>query len=259
MDLAIADLGACVRAARQYPLLSREEELALAERLRETGDPECARRLVGAHLRLVIKIAFEYRRRRVSLADLIQEGNLGLVLAVQHYDPTRGVRLSSYASYWIRALMLRWLLGNARIVKFGTTQRERRLFYNLARELGDDANDDLAPLRRLLTGGVEASLDAPVRGDTHPLADRLVSDEPDPEERVAAHEHDARVHERAEAFGRTLQGRERAIFQARWLDDGHPTLAKLGARHGISRERARQIERRTLDRLGDELRAEGLA
>src|SRR5258708_15504744 len=117
-----------------HPLLSREEEHELAVKFARTRDPELAWRLVTANLRLVVKIAHEYRRAAFSLLDLIQEGNVGLMHAVQKYDPFRGVKLSSYAAWWIRAYILRYLMDNWRMVKLGTTQAQRKLFFNLRKE-----------------------------------------------------------------------------------------------------------------------------
>src|SRR5205807_1615737 len=123
-----------IQDIRRYPLLSREEEHALAKKFVDTGDLEAARRLVTANLRLVVKIAHEYRRAHRNLLDLIQEGNVGLVQAVKKYDPYRGVKLSSYAAWWIRAYMLKFILANWRLVKIGTTQAQRKLFFNLKKE-----------------------------------------------------------------------------------------------------------------------------
>src|SRR5712691_11697206 len=118
----------------RHPLLTREEEHDLAVRFRETQDPRIAYRLVTANLRLVVKIAHEYRRAHRNLLDLVQEGNVGLLQAVKKYDPYRGVKLSSYAAWWIRAYMLKFILNNWRLVKIGTTQAQRKLFFNLRKE-----------------------------------------------------------------------------------------------------------------------------
>src|SRR4051795_7304024 len=133
--LAVRDpLTIYVEQIRRYPLLDREEETRLARHFRETGDPDAARRLIGANLRLVVKIAHEYKKAAQSLLDLVQEGNLGLVQALRKYDPDRGVRLSSYAVFWVRAYMLRFILNNWHLVKLGTTPAQRKLFFNLRKE-----------------------------------------------------------------------------------------------------------------------------
>src|SRR5262245_64468669 len=123
-------MAAYMAEIRRIPLLTREEEDALARKFAATGDPELARRLVTANLRLVIKIAHEYRQAHRNLLDLVQEGNIGLMQAVRKYDPYRGVKLSSYAAWWIRAYILKFILNNWRMVKLGTTQAQRRLFFN---------------------------------------------------------------------------------------------------------------------------------
>src|SRR5678815_5449864 len=119
---------------RRYPLLDRDQETALARQFRATGDADAARRLIGANLRLVVKIAHEYKKAAQSILDLVQEGNLGLVQALRKYDPDRGVRLSSYAVFWVRAYMLRFILNNWHLVKIGTTPAQRKLFFNLRKE-----------------------------------------------------------------------------------------------------------------------------
>src|SRR6202171_5636785 len=145
-DLARADaLQRYMAEVSRHPLLTREEEHELAVKFSRTHDPEIAYRLVTANLRLVVKIAHEYRRAAFSLLDLIQEGNVGLMHAVQKYDPFRGVKLSSYAAWWIRAYILRYLMDNWRMVKLGTTQAQRKLFFNLRKEQ-----------ERLLSQGFEA-------------------------------------------------------------------------------------------------------
>src|SRR5207253_586289 len=125
---------AYVREVQRYPLLTAEEERDLTTKYTETGDPNIARRLVTANLRLVIKLAYEYRRAYKNMMDLIQEGNIGLMQAVKRYDPYRGVKLSSYAAWWIRAYILRFILNNWRLVKLGTTQAQRKLFFNLRKK-----------------------------------------------------------------------------------------------------------------------------
>src|SRR5262245_55608269 len=164
---------------KRYPLLTREEEHELAVKYTKTGDVVAARRLVTANLRLVVKIAHEYRRAHRNLLDLIQEGNVGLLQAVKKYDPYRGVKLSSYAAWWIRAYMLKFILNNWRLVKIGTTQAQRKLFFNLRKErekleqLGfqptaallaeklDVPEKEVVEMERRLAAP-EASLDAPV-------------------------------------------------------------------------------------------------
>src|SRR5947207_2768503 len=133
--LAVRDpLTVYIDQIRRYPLLDREQEVVLARRFRDTGDPDAARRLIGANLRLVVKIAHEYKKAAQGLLDLVQEGNLGLVQALRKYDPERGVRFSSYGVFWVRAYMLRFILNNWHLVKIGTTPAQRKLFFNLRKE-----------------------------------------------------------------------------------------------------------------------------
>src|SRR5687767_4462481 len=174
-------MAAYMRETRRYPLLTPEEEKALAVRLVEHGDTAAARRLIEANLRLVVKIAYEYRRAHKNLLDLVQEGNIGLIQAVSKFDPYRGVKLSSYAAFWIRAYILKFILNNWRLVKIGTTQAQRKLFFNLRKErekleqLGyqpttallaeklDVAEKEVIEMERRLAAP-EASLDAPLGG-----------------------------------------------------------------------------------------------
>src|SRR5512142_3541518 len=166
----------------RHPLLGRDEEHALAVRYHEKGDVDAAYKLVASNLRLVVKIANEYRRSAFHLLDLVQEGNMGLMQAVKKYDPLKGVKLSSYAAWWIRAYIIRFIMDNWRMVKLGTTQAQRKLFFNLAKEREKLLARGIEPTPRLLArnlavqesdveemsarmGSEDVSLDAPVRGD----------------------------------------------------------------------------------------------
>jgi RNA polymerase sigma-32 factor len=255
---------------KRYPLLSREDEHELAVKFLQTGDLGVARRLVTANLRLVVKIAHEYRRAHRNLLDLIQEGNLGLVQAVKKYDPYRGVKLSSYAAWWIRAYILKFILSNWRLVKIGTTQAQRKLFFNLKKEkeklekLGFEASPEaLAEAlrvperevvdmeRRLLAN--DLSLDAPISreeegGRSH--LDMLASEEGSrPDEQTEGAEFRELLRVKFADFEKTLRGRELTIFQERLMNDQPKTLQEIGDHYGISRERARQLEKRLLDKL----------
>jgi RNA polymerase sigma-32 factor len=266
-----------INQARQYPLLTPDEEHALAVRYQETGDIEAARRLVTSNLRLVVKIANEYRKAYRNLLDLIQEGNIGLMHAVKKFDPYRGVKLSSYAAWWIRAYILKFILNNWRMVKIGTTQAQRKIFFNLRKELDrlramgienpgpkllaerlDVPVEEVRSMQNRLAGS-DVSLDAPLRSDEGSASTRLdfVTDRtPGPEERVENQEFSALLKQKLEEFGKTLEGREREIFELRTVASEPLTLQDIGDRYGITRERARQIERRMMDRLRDFLREE---
>jgi len=265
-----SSLAAYLRSLRAYNVLSREEEHELAVRYVQTHDLAPARRLITANLRLVVKISQEYRRAHRNLLDLIQEGNLGLIQAVQRYDPFRGVKLSTYAAWWIRAYILKFILANWRIVRIGTTQAQRRLFFNLRRErermerMGietdsrrlaaalDVSEDDVVEMERRLAAS-EMSLDAPAR--TEGLAGRtqgdLVPAGPGtrPDLQVENGEFQELLRTKLEIFGAGLHDRELQIFRRRLLADQPSTLEQIGADHGVSRERARQIEERLKKKL----------
>jgi len=262
---------------RRYPLLTPDEEKALATRLVEHGDSSAARKLIEANLRLVVKIAYEYRRAHRNLLDLVQEGNIGLIQAVSKFDPYRGVKLSSYAAFWIRAYILKFILNNWRLVKIGTTQAQRKLFFNLRKErekleqLGfqastallaeklDVSEKDVIEMERRLAAP-EASLDAPLGGGdddaTRTRLDYLPSDTDRPDHAYAQSEFSALLKSKLETFAATLEGREQTIFRERWLTEDPLTLQELGDRYNVSRERARQLEKRMLDRLKKYLEAE---
>jgi len=270
-------MAAYMRETRRYPLLTPEEEKELAVRLVEHGDSKAARRLIEANLRLVVKIAYEYRRAHKNLLDLVQEGNIGLIQAVSKFDPYRGVKLSSYAAFWIRAYILKFILNNWRLVKIGTTQAQRKLFFNLRKErekleqLGfqptsallaeklDVPEKEVIEMERRLAAP-EASLDAPLgSGDDDGMRTRLdflPSEEARPDRAVAQSEFSELLRGKLEAFAQTLQGREQTIFRERWLTEDPLTLQEIGDRYQVSRERARQLEKRMLDRLKKYLEAE---
>jgi RNA polymerase sigma-32 factor len=270
-------MAAYMRETRRYPLLTPEEEKALAVRLVAHGDTKAARRLIEANLRLVVKIAYEYRRAHKNLLDLVQEGNIGLIQAVSKFDPYRGVKLSSYAAFWIRAYILKFILNNWRLVKIGTTQAQRKLFFNLRKErekleqLGfqattallaeklDVAEKEVIEMEGRLAAP-EASLDAPLgSGDDDGVRTRLdylPSEDTRPDRAVAQSEFSELLRGKLEAFAATLQGREQTIFRERWLTEDPLTLQEIGDRYQVSRERARQLEKRMLDRLKKYLEAE---
>jgi RNA polymerase sigma-32 factor len=267
-----------MRETRRYPLLTPDEEHALATRLVEHGDTQAARKLIEANLRLVVKIAYEYRRAHKNLLDLVQEGNIGLIQAVSKFDPYRGVKLSSYAAFWIRAYILKFILNNWRLVKIGTTQAQRKLFFNLRKErekleqLGfqpttallaeklDVAEKEVIEMERRLAAP-EASLDAPLGSGnddegSRTRLDYLPSEDVRPDRAVAQSEFSELLRGKLETFAQTLEGREQTIFRERWLTEDPLTLQELGDRYQVSRERARQLEKRMLDRLKKYLEAE---
>jgi RNA polymerase sigma-32 factor len=269
-------LGVYMQETRRFPLLTPAEEHDLAVRLHEHGDTVAARKMIEANLRLVVKIAYEYRRAHRNLLDLVQEGNIGLMQAVRKFDPYRGVKLSSYAAFWIRAYILKFILNNWRLVKIGTTQAQRKLFFNLRKEkekleqLGfqpttallaeklDVSEKDVIDMERRLSAP-EASLDQPFGSDddgSRTRLDYIASDEARPDHAVEKGEFSELLRSKLETFATGLQGREQTIFRERWLTEEPLTLQEIGDRYGVSRERARQLEKRLLGRLRKFLEAE---
>jgi len=271
-------MAAYLREIQRHPLLTPEETHALASRFIATQDPKLAARLVTSNLRLVVKIAYEYRRAYKNIMDLVQEGNIGLMQAVKRYDPYRGVKLSSYAAWWIRAYILRFILNNWRLVKLGTTQAQRKLFFNLRKKRAelqamgiDPTNEEIAKQLNVPVGDVaemdvrlaqsEKSLDAPVGdsdGRSIAKVDMMPSVGAGPEAQMADNELQALVKDKLAEFRGTLVGKEKdlAIFDLRLVADDPLTLQDLGDRFGISRERVRQLEQRLLGRLRDYLKRE---
>jgi RNA polymerase sigma-32 factor len=258
-----------MREVQRHPLLTREEEHQLAVLYHETGDVDAAKKLVTSNLRLVVKIAYEYKRAYKNMMDLVQEGNIGLMHAVKRYDPHRGVKLSSYSAWWIRAYILRFILNNWRLVKLGTTQAQRKLFFNLNRERArlsamgiEPTHDEIA--RRLevdrkdviemdlrLSAG-DASLDAPVgEGDGRKVSriDLLKESALGPDRQIEHEELLEMLRGHLETFRETLKGKEREIFERRMVAEEPLTLQELGDSFGVTRERVRQLEARLSGRL----------
>ena len=278
-DLARRDpLDIYMQDTKRFPLLSRDEEHELAVRLVEEGDSDAARTLVESNLRLVVKIAYEYQRAHQNLLDVVQEGNIGLMQAVSKYDPYRGVKLSSYASWWIRAYMLKFILNNHRMVKLGTTQAQRKLFFNLKKERDrlqsegfsadaasiakslDVREKDVVDMQKRLASS-DASFDAPLTtGDDsgtrtrHDVLEDTGSGRPD--EVVEETEFQNLLKEKLGSFADSLEGREERIFRQRWLAEEPMKLRQLGSEFGVSRERTRQLEKRLLVRVREYLQRE---
>jgi RNA polymerase sigma-32 factor len=269
-------LQAYLREVQRHPLLTPDEEKTLTVHYTKTGDVATAARLVTANLRLVVKLAYEYRRAYKNIMDLIQEGNIGLMQAVKRYDPYRGVKLSSYAAWWIRAYILRFILNNWRLVKLGTTQAQRKLFFNLNKEksklsalgieptaaeiasrLNVDEKEVLDMDRRLSSS--EASLDAPVgdvEGRSIARVELMPSSQSDVETIFEAREVGELVHNRLQRFRETLKGKDIVIFDKRMAAEDPLTLQELGDEFGISRERVRQLEARLTTKLRQYLKEE---
>jgi len=258
---------------RHYAPISREEEHALALRWVEDGDREAARALVLANLRLVVKIAMEYRRAWNNVLDLIQEGNVGLLQATQRFDPYKGVKLSSYAVYWIRAYILKYILDNIRMVRLGKTRAERKLFFRLNKERRelerrgfdvepkllaerlDVSEGDVIDMQQRLSEG-EVSLNAPVRRDGQgaEIGDLVSGGPPSAEEQVGDAQMRVVFLERVRDFAQGLDERERRILDERILAEEPRTLQELGRDFGVTRERVRQLEARLVARLSEHLK-----
>ena len=260
---------------RRIPVLTREEEHELAVRWHEGGDRTAAVRLVTANLRLVVMIAREYQRAVHSLLDLVQEGNVGLLEAVKSFDPYRGVRFPSYAVWWVRAYIIRYIMNNWRMVKLGTTQAQRKLFFNLQKERERLEREGISAEPRLIAqrlgvkekevvemeqrlGGRDVSVNAPLaEGEEATLLDFLPSSA-QTAETVADEEYHRLVRTKAADFKKTLGGKELVIYERRlealMRDEDPPTLQEIGNEYGITRERVRQIEARLKRKLGQYLR-----
>ncbi len=277
LSAAPSDAGALavyLSEINRLPLLSVEEEQRLARRFRDESDLDAAHTLVTSNLRFVVKVSFEYRSYGIRMADLIQEGNIGLMKAVQKFDPDRKIRLISYGVWWIRAYIQNYILRNWSLVKLGTTQAQRKLFFSLARtrrELeknGEDgvaaAEGDIAKKLRVKQTevaemsqrleGRDLSLDAPMgdEGGTSHL-DFLEAHATVADEELEAHEMRTLAQQKvALALGK-LDARERFIIEQRLMTDKPMTLSELGAHYRISRERARQLEIRAKTKLRNDL------
>jgi len=252
----------------QHRLLTREETEALAIRFNETQDPEAAYELVTANLRLVVKVAMDFQKYWMqNFLDLIQEGNVGLVQAVKKFDPYRGVKFSYYAAYWIRAYILKFIMDNWRLVKIGTTQAQRKLFFSLNKEKKLLESQGFKPEIKLLAErlGVkeseviemsqrmdnwDVSLESPVREDSDDEQKNFLPDvSPSVEELVADIEIKERMAEILDKLQDILNEKEKTILGARLLSDEPLTLQDIADQFGISRERVRQIEANLLKKM----------
>jgi RNA polymerase sigma-32 factor len=260
--------------ARRYPALSREEEQDLARRYRATGDREALFRLVTSNLMQVVRVALSFRRAARNLLDLVQEGNLGLLAAIERFDPEMNVRLPTYAAWWIRAYIVKFLLDNVRLVRVGTTNARRKLLRNLRQEksrleaagievgpkmLADHFNvseADVLDVERALHAH-DVSLDAPIGEDgEQSRGDLLAASGPTVEEDVARRDLQERVKASIGRFRHGLGDRERAILDDRLLADEPVTLQVIGDRFGTTREAVRQAETRLMARLKEHLMGE---
>jgi RNA polymerase sigma-32 factor len=252
-----------LREVRRHPLLTIEEERELTRAYADTRDPAIARKLVESNLRLVVKLARDYARGKVPMIDLVQEGNIGLMHAVEKFDPDREVRFATYAVWWIRAQVLRYLMANQSLLRFGNSKTQRQLFYNLkkeqrrleakgikptaksvARELQVDTMEVLAVQARL-SPHTQVSLDAPI-GDEQgvSLSDRLPAGGPSVEEQAEKAELQEQLHRELDLFAETLDERDRIVWDQRVRAQAPMTLRELGDEIGVTGERVRMLEMR---------------
>jgi len=258
----------------KYPVLDRETELALAKKWRDEGDREAAQKLITSNLRFVVKISQEYRTYGIKLADLIQEGNIGLMQAVNRFDPDKGYRLISYAVWWIRAYIHNFILRSWSLVKLGTTQAQRRLFYQLNRakrrisglqsktepervrilsEKLDASEEEIREMERRLSGR-DLPLDVPIGDDTDTTyLDLVPAKSPSQEDQLVDREEREVLREKVAQILGQLPKRERYILEKRILSETPMTLRSIGEKFGISRERVRQLETATIERIRAEV------
>jgi len=267
-------LQAYLSEISKYNLLNREEEVELGKKIQEENDSEAAFILATSNLRLVVKIALEFQKVWMqNLLDLIQEGNIGLMQAVQKFDPYKGVKFSYYASFWIKAYILKFIMDNWRLVKIGTTQGQRKLFFKLKKEKQKLIDEGFDPQPKLLSHrlGVsqkeivemeqrldnwDLSLNSPVRNDSDTERMAFIGDDTasSAEEVIASKEIKALLSEKIEEFKTQLNERELDIFTNRLFSDEPLTLQDLGDKYKVSRERVRQIEQNIIKKIKEFLK-----
>ena len=262
-----------LREVGRFPMLKPDEEFELARRVQKTGDSDAAFRLVSSHLRLVVKIAMDFQRRWMqNVLDLIQEGNVGLMRAVNKFDPDKGIKFSYYAAFWIRAYILKFIMDNWRMVKIGTTQAQRKLFYNLNRErqklIAEGFDPDAAILAERLGVGEDQIIEMQQRLDASDMSlDATVGDDsgnatrmdflpalgPGIEESIAGQEIASLLQDKLRDILPSLSEKEAYILEHRLLTDDPVTLREIGERYNVTRERVRQLEARLLQKLKNHL------
>jgi RNA polymerase sigma-32 factor len=251
-----------------YKLITREREKELGLRIQEDNDTEAAYELVTSNLRLVVKIALEFQRMWMqNLLDLIQEGNIGLMQAVKKFDPYKNVKFSYYASFWIKAYILKFIMDNWRLVKIGTTQGQRKLFFKLKKEKQSLIDQGFDPKPKLLSeklgvserevidmdqrlDGWDISLDTPIKEDSDTDRIDFVSSEAESaEDQMAKKEIETLLHNKIDDFKKTMSSRELEIFELRIYSDSPVTLQEIGDKYNISRERVRQVEKNIIRKI----------
>jgi RNA polymerase sigma-32 factor len=254
----------------KYKLLSRDEERKLIRRVHKQGDRQASQKLITSNLRLVVKIALDYKRVWMqNLMDLIQEGNIGLIKAVEKFDPGRNVKFSYYASFWIKAYIIKHLMDNWRLVKIGTTQAQRKLFFRLKKEKQKLRDMGFEPIPELLSkrlgvsskevvemdqriNGWDVSLDAPLTDDTDTARIEFLNAAAESlEDKISKKEIEFILHHRIAEFRKEMNQRELDIFDQRIFAENPKTLAEIGKEYGISRERVRQIQKSIIAKMKD--------
>ena len=250
----------------KHPVLSREEEFELAEKIYKNKDIDAAQKMVISNLKLVVKIALEYYSTYLNILDLIQEGNVGLLHAVKKYNPYKGTKFSTYASFWIRAYILKYIMDSWSLVKIGTTQGQRKLFYRLNKEKQKLEALGIFPAPQLLASTLDVkeeevesmqkrlayadiSLETPVHEEGDDTIMDMIKTSENVEEIVADREMDGMLSERVAEFKKGLNEKELYIFENRIMTDESITLQEIGEKFNISRERVRQIENKVLNKF----------
>jgi len=264
-----------LKEINRYKLLTREEEKKLGKKIQTDNDSEAAYILITSNLRLVVKIAMEFQRNWMqNLLDLIQEGNVGLMRAVKKFDPYKNVKFSYYASFWIKAYILKFIMDNWRLVKIGTTQGQRKLFFKLKKEKQKLIDDGFDPKPKLLAqkldvsereiidmdqrlDGWDLSLDATVNDDSDTKRSEIINiDTASIEDQFAKKEVNVLLNDKIAELKKDLTERELDIFNLRIFSDDPVTLQTIGDRYNISRERVRQIEKNIIKKIKDFLKKE---
>ena len=264
----IDPLTAYLNEIRQYENLTENEEQELAIKLQETNDSDAAYRLTTSHLMLVVRIAMTFRRQWQNMMDLIQEGNVGLLKAVKNFDPFRGVRMSSYATWWIRSYMLKYMLDNWRLVRVGTTNARRKLLYNLRKEKEKLENQGFTPTPKLLAehfgveesdvidvqtslGAGDISVDTPMREGEEATPAMFLTDHAaaSPEENAEQNQFLESLKQEIDSFSKELKPIEQKILSERILSETPRSLQEIGDDHNITREAIRQTEQRILKKF----------
>lgn len=258
--------SAYLQEVKKYPILTEEEEKELAIRLKETGDVDAAYKLTTANLMLVVKIAMTFKREWQNLMDLVQEGNVGLMKAVKNFDPFRGVRLSAYASWWIKSYILKYILDNWRLVRVGTTNARRKLLFNLKKEKERLEREGFDPSTKLLAehfgvdegeiidveasiGAVDVSMDTPTRPDSTMTPAQSLSDGKSLEKGAEIDQFRKILQQKIEGFKSDLKPAEIEILEKRILSESPQSLQEIGDQRGVTREAIRQSEQRLLKKF----------